>query len=286
MELAIFENDTGEGVVSFEPWQTSGPEYEQDYSRWYCHLTIAGERVFEYACPCGTCGIVFRKIGTAAYRVSDTKAVQLLGNLDAIPPQEALRNLARVLKPGSYFPSIVAGTVKLIEPGASNDYFSTDVVRLFGFKDPDYPELAGPRTSYYRLGSDRQLERTGRVLGPHQALVTAVVMPLHEPAELNRERIEYWKRQHNAGMNLTAFAVSVLDNQAPAMAPADNTYPYHEQFLLSICPLDGHHRIQAAAELGVPMRILSLLTIEFSFVRYRDDIATVLRSYSLLPADN
>jgi hypothetical protein len=280
MELAIFENDTGEGVVSFEPCQTSGPEYVKDPSRWYHHLTIAGERVFEYGCPCGTCGIVFRKIGSVAYRVSDTTAVQLLGNLDAIPSNEALRRLARVLRPGMYCPTIVAGTVKLIEPGASNDYFSTDVVRLFGLEPPDYTEPAGPRTSYYRLGLDRQLERTGRISGPHKALVTAVVMPLHEPSQLHRARIEFWKRQQSAGMNLTAFAVSVLDNQAPAMSAADTTYPYEEQFLLTICTLDGHHRMQAAAELGAPVRILSLLALQFSLVRNSDDIATVLHGYS------
>ena len=249
--------------------------------RWYCHLTIAGERVFEYGCPCGTCGIVFRKIGSVAYRVSDTQAVQLLGNLDAIPSNETLRRLARVLQPGLYCPTIVSGTVKLIEPGAANDYFATDVVRLFGFENPDDTEPAGPRTSYYRLGLDRQLERTGRITGPHKALVTAVVMPLHDPSELNRERIEHWKRQYNGGMNLTAFAVSVLDNQAPAMSSADTTYPYEEQFLFTICTLDGHHRIQAAAELGVPVRILSLLATEFSLVRNSDDIATVLHGYSL-----
>ena len=280
MELAIFENDTGEGVVSFEPCQTSGPEWEKDYSKWYHHLTIAGERVFEYGCPCGTCGIVFRKIGSVAYRVSDREAVQLLGNLDAIPSHETLRTLARVLKPGLYCPSIVTGTVQLIEPGASNDYFSTDVVRLFGLEPPDYTEPSGPRTSYYRFGVDRELERTGRITGPHKALVTAVVMPLHEPSELNRERIEYWKRQYNAGVNITAFAVSVLDNQQPALSPPDDTYPYEEQFLLTICTLDGHHRIQAAAELGVSVRILSLLAKNSSLVRNSDDIATVLYGYA------
>jgi hypothetical protein len=172
------------------------------------------------------------------------------------------------------------GTVKLVEPGASNDYFATDVVRLFGKRPPDYTEPSGPWTSYYRLGMDRQLDRTGRTSGPHKALVTSVVMPLHEPAYLNRERIEYWKRHHQAGMHLTAFAVSVLDDQEPAMEPPDNTYPYEEQFLLTMCVLDGHHRIQAAAELGAPVRILSLLAKEYSRVRNSNDLATVLRGYA------
>ncbi len=267
MELAIFENDTGEGVVSFDP------------SGWYIQLTIGGQRVFEFGNHCGTCGIVFRKIGSVAYRVSDPEAVELLGDLDAIPPPDVLRRLARVLQPGVYCPSIVAGTVQFTAPGAANDYFATDVVRLFGPEAPSSTEPAGPRTAYYRIGVDRHLDRTGRIPGPHQALVTAVVMPLHDPSQLNRDRVEYWKRQHHAGRTLTAFAVAVLDNQAPAMAPADNTYPYEEQFLLSLCTLDGHHRIQAAAELGVPVRILSLLARDFS-PALNDDIATVLSCYA------
>lgn len=267
MELAIFENDTGEGVVSFDP------------PGWFTYLTIGGERVFEFGNYCGTCGIVFRKIGSVANRLSDTQAAQLLGNLDAVPPPDVLRRLARVLQPGVYYPSIVAGTVTLIAPGAANDYFATDVVRLFGPKDPTSAEPADPRTAYYRLGVDRHLDRTGRI-EPHQALVTAVVMPLHDPSQLHRERIAYWKQQHHAGRNLTVFAVAVLDNQAPAMAPADNTYPYEEQFLLTLCTVDGHHRIQAAAELGVPVRILSLLAREFSLAYRTEDIATVLSGYS------
>ncbi|HEX3129734.1 MAG TPA: hypothetical protein VH394_20535, partial [Thermoanaerobaculia bacterium] len=64
MELSVFENKTGEAVVSFEPWQMSGSDGEQDPSRFFCHLTVGGERVFEYGCPCGTCGILFRKVGS------------------------------------------------------------------------------------------------------------------------------------------------------------------------------------------------------------------------------
>ncbi|HEU4782942.1 MAG TPA: hypothetical protein VFS83_06370 [Ktedonobacterales bacterium] len=268
MELATFDNDTGEGVVSFDP------------PGWYTYLTIGGERVFEFGNFCGTCGIVFRKIGSVANRISDTQAAQLLGDLDAIPPPDVLRRLARVLQPGAYYPSIVTGPVQLIAPGAANDYFATDVVRLFGRKAPDARESAEPGTAYYRLGVDRHLDRTGRSHGPHQALITAVVMPLQDPSQLNHERIEYWKHQHRTGRNLTAFAVAVLDNQAPAMDPADNTYPFEEQFLLTLCTLDGHHRIQAAAELGASVRILSLLSMEFSLAYRSEDIAAVLSSYA------
>jgi hypothetical protein len=97
MELGVFENQSGEGVIAFEPWRTSGPEYEHDPTRWYCHLTVAGKRVFEYGCPCGTCGIVFRKIGTTNHRVSDSEAIQLLGRLEALPSDIIVGRLASSL---------------------------------------------------------------------------------------------------------------------------------------------------------------------------------------------
>jgi hypothetical protein len=271
MELATFDNDTGESVVSFDSWG------------WFTQLTIGSERVFEYGNPCGTCGIVFRKVGSVADRVSDAQAVQLLGELDALPPLDALRRLARVLQPGEYCPSIVAGTVKLIAPGAADDYFATDVFRLFRVivrdDTADDTAAADPGTPYYRFGVDHALDRTGRLSGHHKALVTAVVMPLQDPARLDRERIAYWKRQHDAGMALTAFAVAVLDNQAPAKELPDPTYPYEEMLLLTLCLLDGHHRLQAAAELGASVRILSLLTMEYS-LGGSEDIATVLSGYA------
>jgi hypothetical protein len=232
--------------------------------------------VFEYGCPCGTCGIVFRKVASPAHRINDTEAFRALGDLAAVPSNDVLLKLARVLEPASYHPSILEGTVRLVQPGEPGDYFAHDVVRLFGLEPPDYEEPSSPKTSYYRFGSGHVLERTGRVGGPHKALATAVLMPLHAPNQLSRERIDYWKHRHSVGQHLTAFAVSVLDNQAPAMEPVDKNYPYEELFLLTNCLVDGHHRIQAAAELGVPVRILALLAPEFSLVPNSEDLAAVL----------
>jgi hypothetical protein len=278
-ELIIFENKTGEGIIAFEPWRTHGPEYDQDHSRWYGHLTVAGQRVFEYGCPCGTCGIVFRKIGSITNRISDSEAISLLGTLDTVPSSAVLQRLARALEPGSYYLTVIEGTVLRVEPGTPDDYFATDVVRLFGLENPDYKEPSSPHTTYYRLGVEHALERTWRRSGPHRALITAVVMPLHDPSLLNRERVDFWKQQFDAGVCLTAFAVSVIDNQSPAMDAADDTYGYKEQFLFTNCLLDGHHRIQAAAELGAPIRILAFVTEEFSLTQSTDDLVAVLRQY-------
>jgi len=280
MELFEFRNPGGEGLVAFEPWRTSGPEYEKDTSRWYCHITIGGKRVFEYGCPCGTCGIVFRRVGTPEDRVSDTEAVRLLGNLDAIPDISTLQRFAKVLEPGIYIASILNGLVRLIEPGAPDDYFATEVVRLSGLEPPDCVDPSGPRTSYYQLGSNVGIEkRTGRTTSPHRALATSVVMPLHLPNQLDRERIDFWKREAEEGKPLTALALSVIDNQQPAMEPKDPEYEYEEHFLLANCLLDGHHRVQAASELGIPVRILSLVAKDFCLAERKGDLELILKLF-------
>jgi len=223
---------------------------------------------------------VFRKVASPGDRVGDTEAFRAIGDLAAVPSNDVLLKIGRILEPGSYHPSVLEGSVRLVEPGAADDYFAHDVVRLFGLEPPDCEEPGSPKTSYYRFGADHVLGRTGRLNGPHKALVTAVVMPLHAPNQLSRERIEYWKQRQRAGLYLTAFAVSVLDNQAPAMAPHDDSYPYEEQFLLTNCLVDGHHRVQAAAELGVPIRILALVAREYSLVANSEDLAAVLHWFA------
>ena len=58
--LASFENESGEGVVSFEPSRWNTPQSDEEGSSWYCHLTVAGERVFEYV-RCDHAGALSRK---------------------------------------------------------------------------------------------------------------------------------------------------------------------------------------------------------------------------------
>ncbi len=275
--LPRFENDSGEGVVAFEPGGWYSPS-------WLCHLTIAGERIFEYGCPCGTCGIVFRKLTSPVERVNDPEAVALLGELDDLPPGRVLRRLARVLAPGTYHPLVLEAPVRRIEPGTTEDYFATDVARLFP-PGANSQEASSPGTPYYRLGSSDVLERTDMDGGHYRALVTAIIVPLHDPATLDRARIDYWRHQHERGAQLTALAVSVIDDQAPAcgVRPGPSPYPYAEQLLFTSCLLDGHHRMQAAAELGVPVRILSLLSQENSLTTADEDVVAMLGSYLRRP---
>ena len=142
MALPSFENIEGEGIVSFK-----------DPVDFYSYLLVNGERIFEYGSPCGTCGIVFRKVRSPKNQISDPEAVQLLGDLSEVPSDQTLQRLARVLEPGTYHPIVIEGTIQYIEPGSPNDYFATDVVQLFGLEPPEN-KPAGPWTPYYRFGSE------------------------------------------------------------------------------------------------------------------------------------
>jgi len=111
--------------------------------------------------------------------------------------------------------------------------------------------------------------------GVTKTLLTQIAMPLQDPATLARDRVEYWKSRTRAGHALTAFAVSVLDNQAPATDKGDKDYPYDGQMLLTHCLLDGHNRMQAAAETASTVRILTLYAPFASKVSSHFDFATV-----------
>lgn len=273
MELRTFLNDTGEGVVDFEPWCVSGPETEGELGQsWYAHLRVHGRRVFEYGSPCGTCGVLFKKLRSADDQLTDAEAQQLLGSLDVVPPDDVLRRLARILPVGTYRPIVVTARVQRVDPGSSDDYFANEVVRLFGFEPPDYKAPGGPSTSYWRVGENLVLPSPQQTVPPYRAMFTAVAMPFHDVARLDRERVEHWKSKARAGEPLTAVAVSMVDAQAPATW---THCPYEQMFLWSHCILDGHHRLQAAAELGVPVRILTLWSADFSLIDAEDALVVI-----------
>ena len=245
--------------------------------------------MFQYGCPCGTCGITFKKVASPADRVSDTEATNLLGQLDHFPAEFALRRLARILPRGTYRLAVIEAPVRLVAPGTPDDYFATEVVRLFGLEPPEYEKPQDPGTPYYRLGPNHELAvpypggeisaiRYSFPAGITKTLLTQIVMPLQDPSTFHKDHVEYWKARARAGHSLTAFAVSVLDMQAPAVkkSGADSDYGYDGQMLLTHCLLDGHHRLQAASEINSRIRILTFLAPFASNVGSDFDFSTVL----------
>jgi hypothetical protein len=74
---------------------------------------------------------------------------------------------------------------------------------------------------------------------------------------LRAEAINLYKDALSQGDLPTALAVSVLDVKQPSFW--DGNPDVNEHWCLSHYLLDGHHKMYAASELGVPVSILSFL---------------------------
>lgn len=82
------------------------------------------------------------------------------------------------------------------------------------------------------------------------------------PAWNDQRRVSEFARLLAESSSPTAVAVSILDVCAPAVD--DRSADYYDHWGLTHFLLDGHHKVQAAAENGRPLRLLSLLAVDAS----------------------
>ena len=130
-------------------------------------------------------------------------------------------------------------------PGTAQDYFSNDQVTTWG-ADPGAGAADDPGTPYYRtfetpVRKDRHLYE--------------FVVPMVPPTWNDHDTVADYLRGDGVE-SATAVAYSLLDVLQPAMDEAED---YYEHWVLTHFLLDGHHKIEAAATAGRPIRLLSLV---------------------------
>jgi hypothetical protein len=255
--MKVIANTAGEGIVRFADGDVSGGVTPWD-DEWFRHISVSGTQVYAYH-SCGTCNLIFKKLRDPGHRVTDPEAADMLGMLDVLPSDDILLRLARVLEAGEYFVLLLEGRVRLRRPGSYEDYFCTDVKRLWSAVDETEMASPGPRTAYYMMGEQSVMRRKRPGGGTYGSQATSVLMPLHSPYEMDGERVKHWEEEARGGRPMTALAVSVLLCKAPEAAPWDRESPFSEAILLSNCLLDGNHRAMAANNTGVPLRVLTFL---------------------------
>lgn len=224
----------------------------------YTRLAVAGEDAYEFAAPCGTCGVIFNRL-SVPHPINDGEAVDLLGDLRSLPTAKILDRLAQPLPSGQYTVGMFEGVADLALPGAASDFFVEHYARLKGAPG------RMPRTAYLRHGNEGVIPNAlwwGG--GRESALVASLICPLQDIGRPDEQRVQHWIDHHRAGGVLTALAVSIVDQQAPADGVADETYPHREHRVLLHFLIDGHHRAIAAARLGVPLRILAFVSWDYS----------------------
>ncbi|MFK0009146.1 hypothetical protein ACIQTZ_19080 [Paenarthrobacter sp. NPDC090520] len=207
------------------------------------------EAAFNLSFWCGTCPLVFERLEGATETVSIPEVqLQLNSGLEGID-DGVLNALASVLPAGQYIPLLLEVRPGLVYPGKPGDYFSEEQVDTWGLSGfwglPEYPS-----TPYYR---------TWQAPVDQTAHAFEFVVPMVPPTWNDSGRVAEYSAMLADVSTPTAVSVSVLDVCQPAM---DNGSDYYVHWGLMHFLLDGHHKMQAAAESGRPLRLLSLLAVE------------------------
>ncbi|MFF9773957.1 hypothetical protein ACF1HJ_09830 [Streptomyces sp. NPDC013978] len=221
-------------------------------------LMVDNEPAFELSFFCGTCPLLFRRLETAREKLSLENMQELLsGPLDDPDDGGVIDAFGALLPEGEYLPLLLSVEPQLVIPGKDGDYFSDEQVTSWGVDQfwglPEYPHTPYYRTFETAVGTDAHLYE--------------FVVPMVPPTWNERERVEEYIALMERGTVPTAVAVSTLDVCRPSLGSADDPSAH---WGLTHFLLDGHHKLEAAAAAGRPVRLLSLLTLGESLAEAND----------------
>ncbi|MFK4069871.1 hypothetical protein [Streptomyces sp. NPDC029674] len=212
-------------------------------------LMVDDEPAFELSFYCGTCPLLFRRLEGAREKLSlESMQERLTGPLGDPDGGGVLEAFGALLPEDEYLPLLLDVEPRLVVPGQEGDYFSHEQVLTWGVDQfwglPEYPH-----TPYYR---------TFETAVDADAHLYEFVVPMVPPTWNERERIEEYVALMEQGSVPTAVAISTLDVCQPALDLGDDPSVH---WGLTHFLLDGHHKLEAAATAGRPVRLLSLLAL-------------------------
>ena len=209
---------------------------------------------FELSFWCGTCPCLFQRLegSTSTCSIADVER-RLADGLQGVD-DDVIAQFGRLLPRGDYLPLLMGIQPRLVHPSQPGDYFAEEQVATWGLNAFwDLPE--NPRTPYYR---------TFETVIDVDAHLFEFVVPMVPPSWNDPGHVIDYKTQLAESPTMTAVAVSVLDICQPAV---DNATDYVAHWALTHFLLDGHHKMQAAADSGQQLQLLSLLSIDAGLAR-------------------
>jgi len=248
------------------------------------YLVVNGKRVFDLGFGgCDTCAFLFEKKGYESRLSPLALATILRAGHDLLDPA-VLATVGSILPSDDY--GVVATDVRPVEtgPGEADDYFAHESIDFFGL-DPTWGVADTPRTRYYRAGHSTLPVTAGepRNWATEDDLPTFqrffhFLVPMEPIHTLHRARVDQFREWLTRGERPAAVGVSVLDRRAKAIDPgagaADSLLDAEEWCLVTYL-IDGHHKVQAAAETGLPIRLLAFIARAPS-VAQEEDIKVAL----------
>lgn len=225
-------------------------------------LTVRGTPVFDLNLWCGTCPALFKKLTdpeAADLGLANDRLSRWLTEVEAT----VVRAYAAVLPKSTYSALLLEVSPELVQPGEDSDYFSHEQVTTWGV-DPVVGAPEDPGTPYYRTFETRLSA---------DAHLYEFVVPMVPPNWNDRARVAELAGSAPFG---TAVAYSLLDVLEPATGDPEDHY---QHWTLTHFLLDGHHKFEAAAASGLPLRLLALVD-ESASIASDDDLATMVTARS------
>ncbi|GAB4057482.1 hypothetical protein [Catellatospora paridis] len=224
-------------------------------------LSLHDKPAFELSFWCGTCAFLFERLEGANETCSIPDLEQRLTDGLQHIDQEVMTRFGDLLPRGDFLPLLLTIEPRLVHPCRPGDYFAEEQVAVWGLNGFwGLPE--NPRTPYYRTFDTRIDD------GTH---LFEFVVPMVPPSWNDPDRVAAHARELAGPSGMTAVAVSILDVCEPA---GDITGDHAAHWALTHFLLDGHHKMQAAAETGRPLRLLSLLSVDASLAE-PDQVARI-----------
>jgi hypothetical protein len=221
-------------------------------------LMLLDERpAFELSFWCGTCPFLFERLeganGTLSLDALSDRLARGVLDLDA----EVIDRFAALLPADDHVPLLLEIAPRLVRPSQPGDYFGEEQVATWGIdRFWDLPE--NPHTPYYR---------TFETTVADDARLYEFVVPMVPPSWNDAARVAAHGAALEASAAPTAVALSTLDVCAPAVEQGPD---WHVHCCLTHFLLDGHHKLQAAAERGLPLRLLALVAVGSSLATAED----------------
>jgi hypothetical protein len=279
--------EVGVAFIRHHRAETADPVVGFEFEGWTRYLTVRGQRWFEIGGGCDKCLFFFERIQSE--RLSPVELADRLRSGQKLFDPNLLSTVDRLLPSGDYTVFETLIQPKLTRPCLPDDYFCHESLDLFGL-DSFTGVPHSPRTPYWRAGSTTLPSDAGAWPGldgprPRPAnpkLFFHFVVPMDPPIHYDRERVDAYRAELEAGGTPAALGVSVLDIRSPAVESWDKrddpNYVFAEHWCLATYLLDGHHKMQAAAEANKPIRLLGFLSLGQSHASEKDvdDLLKVL----------
>lgn len=233
---------------------------------WHRYISIDGKPAYEIGNICGTCSFYFERLEGANQSVHPIDLVEQLNEGLTSLDKKIIEKVAEIIPNGKYKVILLKVYPKLVELGANNDYFANEEIKLWGI-DGFWGLPHNPKIRYYR-GTDQSIKTDEKVF--------EFIIPIFPQTWLDKDRIDFYKRQFDQSKTPTAISLSVLDIKAPAVWTNDKKPEFTGHWCLAHYILDGHHKISAAAEMSKPLNLICFLATEEGIFETEEDINTLL----------